>query len=152
MSVHSLTKHLAAVPDDGSTEPTLAEDAARYLGLQAQVEEITTELERIKTRLRAELEAGDHDLDGVKVRITQPTRFDPTLATANLGAPALASITRTETWVSPALVAELLTPEQLEAVSTVTRSISAELAKAQLEPATYRTCCAPSGTARVSVK
>lgn len=143
---------LAPVPDVTPAEPTLAEDAARYLGLLAQSERITSELNRIKTRLRTELAPGDHDLDGVAVKISQPTVFDPALAAGALSAQELADITETKTWVSPALAAELLDAEQLAAISETSTSISGVLAKAKLTPATYRACCKASGTARVSVK
>lgn len=146
--------HLTPVPDEPQSAPreaTLEEEVQRLAGLLDQTDRITTEVNRIKGRLRDELEPGNHTIAGLKVQISQPTAFSAAKAAAVLTLEQLDAITDETTWVSPVLAAQVLTREQLAAISETKRAISGQLAKVKLDPATYRSCCEPSGAKRVKI-
>ena len=148
----STAAHLTPVPDEPiRIEATLEEEVQRLAGLLDQADRINAEVDRIKSRLRDELEPGNHTIAGLKVQISQPSSFSAAKASAVLSLEQLDAITDSTTWVSPVLAAQVLTGEQLAAISETKREISAQLAKAKLPPAVYRSCCEPSGSKRVKV-
>lgn len=150
----STAPHLTPVPDEPQDLPgeaTLEEEVQRLAHLLDQQDRLTAEVNRIKGRLRDELDPGNHTIAGLKVQISQPTAFSAAKAAAVLSLEQLDAITDETTWVSPVLAAQVLTGEQLASISETKREISGQLAKAKLAPATYRSCCEPSGSKRVKI-